>query len=465
MTKKEWHPNFVKYTEFIARHPNYRGLPIERGSDGSLNWVVANKNSDIRQGRIKWYEEKAKELGYKIESGVYAKVMREIHPTGEKVCQVCGKKMSIFYHYPTAHLLNRLEKEFGMKFANTTHINEVWDELVKLGHKESDLAKFFLTYAGLNQTVSSTVDKKHVIAMLEDISRNSGKAILSPGAMSNFPDRFDGFHTYNLCCRSTQDTGRHPDNMKSYNRDRRAYEYWSDGNIHAANMFMNSQFFGGVSADHIGPISLGFVHDPRYLQPMGKGDNSAKRDRLTLVDIEKILRVESRTKIYPMSWYSSIVWEYIKRNYKLHPERISSTYRDMLKQSMVNFMYILGQIIHRTQNGSEYLVDCFLKDKAEYFNYSYEFNARGDIIGQTPRHFTDRSNNEMERYFRIALDSVDDYNSKENRNMSNSLNSNEAALLNEICESINSGTDKNKVAVKIRELASMEQNSIIKICS
>jgi len=461
MASKNWHPNFIKYTEFIAAHPNYKGLPIERGLDGSLNWVVANKTSTIRQGRIKWCENKARELGFKIEPGVYAKVMRKIHPTGEKVCQVCGKKMSIFYHYPTVHLINKLEKKFGIRFPNTTHISEIWDELLDSGNKESDLTEFFLGCAGVDKTLSGETDRKSVIETLEDISRNSGKAILSPGAMSNFPDRFDGFHTYNLCCRSTQDTGRHADNMKSYTRDRRAYEYWSDGNIHAANMFMGSQFFKGTSADHIGPISLGFVHDPRYLQPMDKSDNSTKRDRLTFSDIEKILEVESRTKIYPISWYSAIVWEYVKQNYKLHPEKIPSTYRDMLKQSMVNFMYILSQIIHQTQNGNKYLIDCFLKNNVKYFNYSYEFNARGDIVKQSPRHFTDRSNNEMERYFRIALNSVDDYNAKENRNMSNSLNSAEKALLNDICKSINAGESKDTVERKIRKLVSEEQNSII----
>lgn len=37
--------------------------------------------------------------------------------------------------------------------------------------------------------------------------------MFSPGVMSNSPDRFDGFHSYGLCCRTTKDTGRHPENM------------------------------------------------------------------------------------------------------------------------------------------------------------------------------------------------------------------------------------------------------------
>ena len=112
------------------------------------------------------------------------------------------------------------------------------------------------------------------------------------------------------------------ENLKSYTRDRRAYEYWSDGNIHAANQFMGSSFFDGTSADHIGPISLGFVHDPRYLQPMPGGDNSSKRDRLQIVDIESIIETEKRTGVYPMSWYSKLIWEYIKTNYSSNPDKV-----------------------------------------------------------------------------------------------------------------------------------------------
>lgn len=28
--KRQWHPNFVKYTEFIVNHKNYNGLYFEK---------------------------------------------------------------------------------------------------------------------------------------------------------------------------------------------------------------------------------------------------------------------------------------------------------------------------------------------------------------------------------------------------------------------------------------------------
>jgi hypothetical protein len=30
--KRQWNANFLKYTEFIVAHPNYKGLFYERGS-------------------------------------------------------------------------------------------------------------------------------------------------------------------------------------------------------------------------------------------------------------------------------------------------------------------------------------------------------------------------------------------------------------------------------------------------
>ena len=87
------------------------------------------------------------------------------------------------------------------------------------------------------------------------------------------------------------------------------------------------------------------VHDPRYLQPMQGNRNSSKRDRLSMEDLDKILEVEKRTGIYPASWYVKKVWEYIKANYKAHPEKIETIYRDSMKQNMTNFMHLLYAII------------------------------------------------------------------------------------------------------------------------
>ncbi|MFH1098315.1 MAG: hypothetical protein V1723_00070, partial [Candidatus Uhrbacteria bacterium] len=113
----------------------------------------------------------------------------------------------------------------------------------------------------------------------------------SPGAMSNAPDRLDGYHTYNLCCRSKQDTGRHKSNLARYGEDRRAYENWSEGDWKAASWLMKEFQKHGASPDHLGPISLGFNHRPKF-RPLTRAANSARNNRMTFEDIKLLLQEE-----------------------------------------------------------------------------------------------------------------------------------------------------------------------------
>lgn len=444
--ERKWNDRFLAYMEMIVKNPNYRGLPIKRKADGSLSWIATAK-SEIGEGRIEWCLEKADELGFERRAGVYADVMLAIHPTKWKVCQTCGREMSLYYHYPNANFVKALNKDFKQDFTVCDHISDIWDTLIESGVRKNTLAAYLIKKGELDLN-PSTATKDEIIDALELACRKGNKKLLGPGAMSNFPDRFDGFHTYNRCCRSSQDKGRSKENLKSYTKDRRAYEYWSDGNIHAANQFMGSPFFDGISADHIGPISLGFIHDPRYLQPMSGGDNSAKRDRLQIEDIEKIIETYNRTGVYPMSWYSKDIWEFILSNYKAHPNFVATLYRDALKQNMANFMYILWRILEECpQYGEDFLEKCLLSKHYDCFNYSYEFNDKGEIISKQPRHFTDRNQNETERYKRIAIDSVYDYNDKDNRNTASDLIPKELSMLSALCRNLNS-THNYEIAYK-----------------
>jgi len=431
-TERSWNHDFQSYMEEIVRHPNYKGLPIERKGDGTLSWFAFAKG-DIGQARKKWAEDKARELGLPVQPGVYAQVMREIHPTKQHVCQICGSRMSIYYHYPSVNFLKAIRREFGLEFTECDHVGDIWEQIFDGGVAEYVLRLFFKRKFELSDIDGKCKDE--IIAACELKCREDGKALLSPGAMSNFPDRYDGFHTYNRCCRAEQDKGRSRENLKSYTKDRRAYEYWSDGNLHAANMFMGSQFFTGVSADHIGAISLGFVHDSRYLRPMTSSDNSTKRDRLLVEDIEAILVVEKETGVYPISWYSAEIWEFIKANYKRYTDIVATFYRDMLKQNMANFMFILKKI-KDSDGGHNFLSFSFIEPKYDCFLHAYEFDGLGNIIKQTPRKFTERSNNEITRFARIAFEAVDDYNVKDNRHLSPDLTLSETHELLLLCNDI-----------------------------
>lgn len=453
---KQLHSEFLEYMDFITSHENYKGLAITKSKNNEWNWVTIGKHDLIRQSRIQWALEKAKHIGIENKPGVYADVMREIHPTKTKPCQICGEYMSIYYYYPTNHFLNDLKNHFGFHFNKTNHISDIWDNLITSGVTNVHLSNYIFKKFSLS--LDTPLDKDIIISMCEYACRKGNKKLLSPGAMSNFPDRYDGFHSYNLCCRQSQDKGRHADNMKGYTKDRRAYEYWSDGNIHAANQFMSSSYFYGSSADHIGPISLGFVHDPRYLRPLNRGDNSAKRDRLWVSDVAEIYKVETSTGVNPISWYSSRIWKYIRENYQANTELVPTRYRDALKQNQVNFMYVMWLILLECGDiGEEYLVRCFLEEKYDYFNYSYKFDKDGNILAQSPRHFTDRNENETDRFRRIAIDSIHDFHKKHNRNLSHSISNEERQMVYSVCKKIKRNDDVVVIKSEIVQLMDIIQ--------
>jgi len=433
--KRTWNNDFKVYMETIASHPNYRGLPIKRKDNGELAWI-APAETEIGQARIRWAKSKTLELGLSInQHKPFAQVMLEIHPTKTHVCQICGSRMSVFYHYLNANFIKTIYKKFNILFTACDHVEDIWNQILAKGFQEDAISLFF--ERNFKLTNVGSLGKDEIISLCERKCREGENSLLGPGAMSNFPDRFDGFHSYNRCCRSAQDKGRSRENLKTYTKDRRAYEYWSDGNIHAANQFLSSKRFDGTSADHIGPVSLGFVHDSHYLRPMIGGENSAKRDRLYVEDVDAILEAEKTTGIYPMSWYSAKIWEFIKSNYKKHPNIVATLYRGLLKQNMANLMFIRKSIIDCAgERGCEFLAKEFIVPKHEDFRYDYEFDEFGNITNQTPRHFTERSKNEMERFTRIAFESVEEYNDKSNRNLSPNLTDEEQAELDLICNTI-----------------------------
>ncbi|MEO7666251.1 MAG: HNH endonuclease, partial [Dehalococcoidia bacterium] len=147
----------------------------------------------------------------------------------------------------------------------------------------------------------------------------------SPGAMANPPDRLDGFHTYNLCCRAAQDTGRTAENLGTYGVDRRAYEQWCEGDWAAADALMsrvgvgrcprpNCQSGGSevqLTADHVGPISLGFRHSPQFVVAC-RTCNSGKGNRMSLADVQTLNAWETASGESETSWQARELWDAIK---------------------------------------------------------------------------------------------------------------------------------------------------------
>lgn len=457
--KKKYSNEFIEYQEYIVGHENYEGIPYKRKPDGSIVWL-APKQTEIGRGRIEWAREKADEFGINTnEDGWMAKVMYEVHPTKTKPCQTCGKVLNLNYIYASKSFIKSIYKEFDCidddyQITEITDINQIVSILLDCEYeleyiKEFLIEKFKLSKLNKNSDINVIIDE-----CIKKCKYGTCKN-LGPGAMSNFPDRLCGFHSYNRCCRSKEDKGRHKENMDSYNKDRRAYEYWSDGNISLANKYMKSHYFKGATADHIGPISLGFKHESVFMQRATASENSSKRDRLSEIDIKKLIKLERKYSKNSMSWYGEILWEFIKNNYQnLDMEDV----RNALKQNVHNYMEILYVIKNNT--GVDFLYNALIKHKEEYFNYDYKFDENGYPTNIQDKVKTDLYNKEIARLYRVSLDSIDEYHNKENRNLKFDLSYEQLEMLKSTIAMIRTGNYQ-KSLNRLRELMYSIQNRLI----
>lgn len=397
---KQLHQKFKDYQKKFISSINEKDFPFELNSVKEINWY-AMKTNPYGKKMLIWAEGRIKQLGIEDKPGKYRELMYEVHPFKEKPCSVCGKIMSINYIYLNKNIVKKINKELNLGVNLLTSIYELFENNKSVENKLIQIFKF-----NSKNKIESEIDN-----LIEECK--VGKKTLGPGAMSNFPDRIDGYHTYNRCCRSEEDKGRHKDNLKSYSKDRRAYEYWSGGNLHAANKFMASPRFKNTSADHIGPISLGFKHESILIQAMESGPNSSKGDRLIKEDIEKLINIEANNNLSPISFQSQILWEELKKT-KLTKTNLE-LFRDYFKQNQIFFYFVLYQILKIGKSGFNFLVIYFIKPKMTYFNYDYEFNDEGKIIKKTPRKSNDANKKEFDRLVRVSIKSLIDFSKKNNR--------------------------------------------------
>lgn len=407
----------------IAKHENYEGMPDAFKDDGSVRWVVTGK-SNLGKQRLAWWDRKRKELGIERGENWPSKTARANHPTGKKPCQICGRELSLDYVYPTRNTIKRLNKEITgiieLDFEDLLELEEIVDVLlIELGESE--------VFGILTDVFEITLNKEETISENLKYILKKKQTMFSPGAMSNCPDRFDGYHTYNKCCRAKEDTGRHRSNLQRYGEDRRAYEYWSDGDWKAAAWLMREINKAGkrgicsicgkkgkVTADHLGPISLGFsVGDPPFLRPACRSCNSGRNNRMILADVEE-LRARERDGTEVASWHTRIIWNRLKDRPKSDDE--AKVVSRLLRTNLHYVLTLLGRIAEADHH--QFLVENYLHP--EYAYYSIEFLGFDPITGNYDQIKKKRStirqySRNAERYVRISLESLGQYLDKDNR--------------------------------------------------
>ena len=403
--KRQWHPAFLKYSEFIVAHENYKGLFYERGDDKKVKWVITGKSENGQQRR-KWWDAQCKKHGIKIEAGCYAKVALKIHPTKKHTCQICGKELSLEYVYPNKRTITGIKKEFGITVAPfNKDILQIINDLTKKADDIEKVKRVFKIKSNENLTKENLKDylKKYFVD-------NFAKGLLSPGAMSNSPDRFDGYHSDGACCRHESDKGRHKTNLQRYGQDRRVYENWADGDWKMADRLMSLFRKNGISADHIGPISLGFCHRPKF-HPLSKAENSAKNNRMSLNDVEVLLVDEKNEQV--VSWHTKFIWDKLKSNVKNDKDAVKLS--DLMRKNLHHVLIVLSMI---DEKGYGVFLEQFLNPEYSFFDYKFDgFNPETGqykkvnskkLIGKNQQ-------NNIKRYYRVAYDKLQEYKTIENR--------------------------------------------------
>lgn len=443
--KRNWHPDFIEYTKFIEGHPTYSRMPEPRKKDGTIRWVVTAKSS-VGSARRQWWERKAEELGISKGKGWMAEVARAIHPTKKKPCQVCGRVLSVYYIYPRAALLKKvLEKFPGFV---PSEFEDIPTLLQNLYREYGDMTfDNFREILNLPPTLENTVE-----AYIDYILKNR-ITFLSPGVMCDAPDRFNGFHTYNICCRSVQDTGRHIENLRRYGEDRRAYELWNDGDWKAAAWLMQEFRKEGLSPDHIGPISLGF-------RPILQGmktvkENIDKRNRLRYSDALNLIKREKDGEVVAC-WYAKPLWDKLKLKIKNDDdgERVTNLMRR-------NVHFVLTMLAKIKEAGfSEFLVHSFLHPEYAYYSISFKnFDPKtGTYEIQKQKGDIKQYENSAHRYIRKSLEALDHYSSKENRRIPKWRNASVDTSLGEVVDSLSKKDDKQALEIihKIIEIFAEE---------
>ena len=411
--------------KYIVKHSNYKDMPNKFDNNGNIRWVRTGKSDPVL---TKWWNDMVKKLNLSCR----ADVARYIHPKelkGMKPCQICGREMSIYYIYPNKNTLKKLNELADSDYKiYDLDIFQIFDDIYKNDSKSAK--NIFQKIFKIPSNIDINQYKHYIKTNFVD---KCAKGKLSPGVWCNAPDRLDGFHTYNNCCREKEDKGRSKENMARYTQDRRAYENWAEGDYTLANRLMGAfQSYtkeeicpvcgkkARMSADHIGPISLGFTHRGKF-NPMCSSCNSKKNNRITLADVKQLIKDENNGE-QVISWHTKPIWDKLKNTIDTEDKALALS--KVMRLHLHNVLLILSDIY---ENGYEEFLKTYLHPEYSYFDHKFpNFNPmdKRTYIPTTKECSSANKKSNAQRYIRISFEELANYKEKDNRQVKNIINSN-----------------------------------------
>ena len=422
------HENYVAYMKYIVDHPSYSGMPNAVAASGKINWQVSSgKTTGFYEdylARKDWWLKKADEIGAEgtgEEGGRLTLTARLIHPTGYRNCRLCGKSTNVGYFYVNSNLYKQLSNSFPSEdFEIHQSISSVVENLFASKYKESVVVFLQTNFPERIDYFNKYGFSKTAFEKSNFLRSNR----LSPGFMGNPPDRLDGFHDYDVFCRKKSDPGRHDENMRSYNHDRRSFEWWNEGDWALADALYNKAGSGycshqncnkqltRISPDHVGPLSCGFKQNGIFL-PTCPEHNSAKNRRFTQSDVKYLIEKENQTGEICASWQVKAHWN----KYKLQIDNDKDAFllSNSLRSLQDMYLRVLWEAL---QAGRITFLVRFIKPQLAYVNYEFRDLDASNLVYST--YHTTESKTNLRRSFatripRIALNSLKEYSSKSAR--------------------------------------------------
>ncbi len=250
--------------EMIVADPAYKEMPGAVSADGRISWQVSSGQTTSfhkhYDARVKWWSKKADGLGLPgkgKEKERFSIAARRIHPTGYRPCRLCGEDRNVGYFYLNGRLAARLNALGDERvFERGQSISDSLKELEALD-REGGTDRV----AAMRKLFPEREDAFKELGMSREAFERTNhlrSVWLSPGYMANPPDRLDGFHDYCLHCRGQHDPGRSVENLRSYQHDRRAFQWWAEGDWALADALFNAAGPGscsicGASVDRVSP--------------------------------------------------------------------------------------------------------------------------------------------------------------------------------------------------------------------
>ncbi len=424
--KFETHPNYIKYMHSIVDSEQFSGMP-NAVSNGKINWQVSSGKTTsfykFYQQRMEWWEEKADSLNLPGKGGEnerFTIAARIINPTGYRACMLCGDDWNVGYFYLNANLYKRFCKLCPEgEFFKWQPIDSAIHELKKFMNN-GVLEKLFLElFPEREQFFKDYGISKEAFEQSNYINT---KAWLTPGYMGNPDSRLDGFHDYHFECRKNKDPGRFDANMKSYNHDRRSFEYWAQGNWMLADALYNSAEYGTcldcpegseeikVSPDHIGPISCGFKQ-LAFFKPLCATHNSAKNRRFTKYDVDLLIGYEKEEG-------ESVASFQIQKHWDINKSRvINDDDTKQLSNSLRSLQDAYFRILHLLWDNGHQRFICTLLSPKHAFDVVKFAGLDGSNLTfddfSISKKITPNRKSLYVRSIRIALSSLQEYVSKE----------------------------------------------------